>query len=345
MYRVDLRSDCVTHPSPEMRKAMAEAEVGDDVFGDDPTVNRLQEIAAECLGKEAALFVASGTMANLVAVLSQAQRGNEIILGDEAHIFHHEAGGASVLGGVGMYPVPNEPDGTMKPENIAKALRDETDVHQPRTALLCLENTHNHRNGHPIPAEATKQMADVGHNAGLRVHMDGARVFNAAVALECPVSALVAEVDSVGFCLSKGLSCPVGSVLCGDADFIAEARRWRKMVGGGMRQAGIIAAAGIVALETMVERLAEDHANARRLAEGLAEIPGISLDPEDVQTNLVWFGVPEGKGQEIAAALREEGVNMVGRDSILRMVTHYGVDADDIEFTLSATRTVIAGLS
>ncbi len=347
MFRVDLRSDCVTHPSPEMHKAMAEAELGDDVFGDDPTTNRLQELAAERLGKEAALFVASGTMSNLVAVLSHAQRGNEIILGDQSHILHHEAGGASVLGGVSMYAVPNEADGTIRPENIEGAIRDREDVHQPRTRLLCLENTHNHRNGVPVTAEATKRMSDVARATGLRVHLDGARVFNAAVALECPVSALVADVDSAGFCLSKGLSCPVGSVLCGDSDFILEAKRWRKMVGGGMRQVGVIAAAGIVALETMVERLADDHANARKLAFGLAEIRGITLDPEAIRTNLVWFGVPEDKGQEIAAGLRDEGVNMlgVGGGSVLRMVTHYGIDGDDIDFALSATRRVMSTIA
>ena len=328
-----------------MIEAMSRAELGDDVFGDDPTTNRLQEMAAERLGKEAGLFMASGTMSNLVAVLTHTQRGDEIILGDQAHIFHHEAGGVSVLGGVSMYTVPNEPDGTIKPENIAGAVRDKEDVHHPRTRLLCVENTHNHKSGRALTAEATKRMADAARAAGLGVHMDGARIFNASVALECPVSALTADVDSVGFCLSKGLSCPIGSVLCGDADFIGQARRWRKVVGGGMRQVGVIAAAGIVALETMVDRLAEDHANARRLAHGLAEIRGITLDPETVQTNLVWFGVPENKGDEIAAGLRDGGVNMLGGGSVLRMVTHYGVDGRDIDFVLSATKRAMAAVT
>jgi len=345
MYRVDLRSDCETHPSPEMLKAMSEAEVGDDVFGDDPTTNRLQEMAAERLGKEAGLFVASGTMGNLVAVLAQAQRGNEIILGDQAHIFHHEAGGASALGGVSMYTVPTEADGTIKPENIAAAVRDTTDYHQPRTRLFCLENTHNHMGGRALTAGATKRMADVAHEAGLRVHMDGARVFNASVALECPASALVADVDSVAFCLSKGLACPIGSVLCGDADFIEEAGRWRKMVGGGMRQVGVVAAAGIVALGSMVDRLAEDHANARKLALGLAEIEGISLDPESIETNLVYFDVPDDRGAEIVARLVDEGVNMIGSGSVLRMVPHYGVDGDDIDFALSAMKRVMEAVT
>jgi len=345
MFRVDMRSDCVTHPSPEMIEAMSRAELGDDVFGDDPTTNRLQEMAAERLGKEAGLFMASGTMSNLVAVLTHTQRGDEIILGDEAHIFHHEAGGVSVLGGVSMYTVPNEPDGTIRPENIAGAVRDKEDVHHPRTRLLCIENTHNHRNGRALTAEATKRMADVAREAGLGVHMDGARIFNASVALECPVSALTADVDSVGFCLSKGLSCPIGSVLCGDADFIGRARRWRKVVGGGMRQVGVVAAAGIVALETMVDRLAEDHANARRLAHGLAEIGGISLDPESIETNLVYFDVPDSRGAEIAARLRDEGVNMIGSGSRLRMVTHYGVDGGDIDFVLSAMKRVMAAIA
>jgi len=328
-----------------MLRAMSDAELGDDVFGDDPTVNRLQGMAAERLGKEAGLFMASGTMSNLVAVLSHAQRGNEIILGDHSHILHHEASGASVLGGVSMFAVPNEPDGTITPENIAAGIRDKDDIHQPRTRVLGLENTHNHMNGSAITPEATKRMADVAHDAGLLVHLDGARLFNASVALECPASALTAEADSVGFCLSKGLACPVGSVLCGGADFIEEARRWRKMVGGGMRQAGVIAAAGIVALDSMVDRLAEDHANARKLAYGLAEIPGVTLDLEKVQTNLVWFGVPEGKGNEIAAGLRAEGVNMLGGGSVLRMVPHYGVNADDIDFALTATQRVMARIA
>ena len=339
--RVDMRSDTVSHPTPEMRKAMYEAEVGDDVYGDDPTTNRLQDKAAEMLGKEAGLFVSSGTQSNLTAVLAQATRGDEIIVGDKCHIFNSEAGGASVLGGVAMFPIKTQPDGTFAAEDIEAAVRPR-DYHKPRSVLLCLENTHNLTGGRAVTPEATKRMADVGHRKGLRVHLDGARIFNAAVALECPVAELTRHVDSVGFCLSKSLCCPIGSVLCGDDDFIREAGRWRKMMGGGMRQVGIVAAAGIVALDTMVDRLSDDHANARKLAYGLAEIKGIKLDPASVETNIVRFGVPKGTGAKVAAALKEQGVYINSGDSDLRMVTHYWVTSADIEFTLKAMRKVMA---
>lgn len=344
MIRVDLRSDTVTHPSPEMRKAMYEAELGDDVYGDDPTVNRLQEKAAEMLGKEAGLFVSSGTQSNLAAVLAQAQRGDEIIVGDQCHIMNNEAGGVSVLGGVTMRPIPTDSQGRLDPDDIRGAVQPR-DYHKPRSVLLCIENTHNASSGRAITPEDTKRMADAARERGLRVHMDGARIFNAAVALETPVSALTEDVDTVGFCLSKGLSCPIGSVLCGDKEFIDEANRWRKILGGGMRQVGVVAAAGIVALDTMVDRMADDHSNARRLAIGLAEVKGIRLNPENIQTNIVRFGVPSGKGGEIAERLKAEGVHINGGGSELRMVTHYGVDSEDIDFTLAATRTVMAAVN
>jgi threonine aldolase len=339
--RVDLRSDTVTHPSPEMRRAMYEAEVGDDVYGDDPTVNRLQEKAAGMLGKEAGLFVTSGTQGNLVSVLAQAGRGDEILVGDMCHIFNNEAGGASVLGGVVMYPVKTDRFGVLDPDLIEAAIKPR-DYHKPPTRLLCIENTHNGTSGQAITPEATRAMAEAAHNRGLRVHLDGARIFNAAVALEVDVKELTGPVDTTTFCLSKGLSCPIGSVVVGDADFIAEATRWRKMLGSAMRQVGIIAAAGIVALDSMVDRMAEDHANARRLAEGLAELEGIALDPSVIRTNIVRFGVPAHSGNKIAKLLKDEGVHINGGDADLRMVTHYGVDSEDVDFTLVAMRNVMA---
>jgi threonine aldolase len=320
---------------------MYEAEVGDDVYGDDPTVNRLQEKAAGMLGKEAGLFVTSGTQGNLVSVLAQAGRGDEILVGDMCHIFNNEAGGASVLGGVVMYPVKTDRFGVLDPGLIEAAIKPR-DYHKPPTRLLCIENTHNGTSGQAITPEATRAMAEAAHNRGLRVHLDGARIFNAAVALEVDVKELTGPVDTTTFCLSKGLSCPIGSVVVGDADFIAEATRWRKMLGSAMRQVGIIAAAGIVALDSMVDRMAEDHANARRLAEGLAELEGIALDPSVIRTNIVRFGVPAHSGNKIAKLLKDEGVHINGGDADLRMVTHYGVDSEDVDFTLVAMRNVMA---
>ena len=333
MREVDFRSDTVTHPTPEMRRAMAAAEVGDDVFGDDPTLNKLEEIAARRLGKEAAVFVASGTMGNLVSILAHAQRGDEVILGNKAHIFRSEAGGASALGGVSYHTVPNDSVGMMDPDDVLNAIRP-ADVHQPNTAVVALENTHNGCGGAVLTPEQIKTIADVAHARDIPVHLDGARVFNAAVALEAPVAELAREVDSITFCLSKGLSCPIGSIICGSREFIGEARRWRKMVGGGMRQVGIIAAAGIVALETMVERLAEDHANAQKLARGLSEIPGISIDPDSLPTNLVFFEVERDDRDELARKLNERGIRGGGQRPRWRYVTHYGITSDDIEYAL-----------
>jgi len=339
---IDLRSDTVTHPTPAMREAMYRAEVGDDVFGEDPTVRRLEEMAAEWMGKEAALFVASGTMGNLVALLTHCGRGDEVILGDHSHTFIYEQGGMAALGGITPRPIPNQPDGTLRLEDIRAAIRSEN-VHYPRTRLVCLENTHNLCDGAPLTAEYTAAVARLAHSCGLRVHLDGARIFNAAAALNCDVRDLVREVDSVMFCLSKGLCAPVGSVLCGSADFIYEARRARKVVGGGMRQAGVLAAAGIVALEQMTGRLAEDHARARRLAEGLARIPGVQVGP--VYTNIFYFwldGVPLAP-QEFLHRLREQGVLVLGReDGRFRAVTHYWITDEDIEATLRAVRAVLA---
>ncbi|MGB9775044.1 MAG: low-specificity L-threonine aldolase [Anaerolineae bacterium] len=343
MRIIDLRSDTVTHPTPAMREAMYRAEVGDDVFGEDPTVRRLEEMAAERMGKEAALFVASGTMGNLVALLTHCGRGDEVILGDRSHTFIYEQGGMAALGGITPRPIPNQPDGTLRLEDIRAAIRSEN-VHYPRSRLVCLENTHNLCDGAPLTAEYTAAVAHLAHSQGLRVHLDGARVFNAAAALNCDVRDLVREVDSVMFCLSKGLCAPVGSVLCGSADFIYEARRARKVVGGGMRQAGVLAAAGIVALEQMAGRLGEDHTRARRLAEGLAQIPGIQVGP--VYTNILYFWLDDGvplAPQEFLRRLREQGIRVLGReDGRFRAVTHYWITDEDVEATLRAVRAALS---
>ena len=334
MRVVDFRSDTVTHPTPEMRKAMAEAEVGDDVHGDDPTVNRLEEMAADMLGKQAAVFVASGTMGNLVSILSHAQRGDEIIVGDQAHIFKNEAGGASALGGVSYHTVRNDQRGMIDPDEVEAAIRSPDNIHHPRTALISIENTHNVCGGAVLTPDDTKAIADVARRHEIPLHIDGARIFNAAVNLETPASDLVKDADSVTFCLSKGLSVPLGSVICGDFEFIEEARRWRKMVGGAMRQVGIIAAAGIVALETMVERLAEDHANARKLALGLSRIPGISIDPDSLPTNLVFFDITSGDPSELARKLNERGIKGGSPARRWRLVTHHDTTGDDVDYAL-----------
>ncbi|MCX6026006.1 MAG: low-specificity L-threonine aldolase [Chloroflexi bacterium] len=343
---IDLRSDTVTHPTPEMRRAMAEAEVGDDVFGEDPTVNRLQAMAAERMGKEAGLFVASGTMGNLVAVLSHCGRGDEVILGDRAHTFLYEAGGVAALGGVHPHPVPNQTDGTLRAEDVREAIRAE-DVHFPRSRLVCLENTHNRCGGVALTAGYTDDMGRLARERGLALHIDGARIFNAAAALDVPAARLVRAADSVCFCLSKALCAPVGSVLCGSQSFIAQARRIRKQAGGGMRQAGILAAAGIVALETMVDRLPEDHANARRLAQGLGQIDGIVLDAGSPFTNMVFFelapAVKKLEARQVAERLAKQGVRVqaVGPRRF-RAVLHYWVDAQSVDRSLEAFRQVLA---
>jgi len=340
MIRVDLRSDTVTHPSPEMRRAMYEAELGDDVYGDDPTVNHLQERAAELLGKEAGLFVSSGTQGNLVSMLAHAQRGEEVLVGDQCHIMNNEAGGSMVLGSIVLYPIRTDEFGFLNPDYIKEAVKPR-DYHKPTTRLLAIENTHNASSGRALDAEQMKAMADAGHEKGLSVHLDGARIFNAAVALDVPVADLTEHVDSVTFCLSKGLSCPIGSIVVGSEGFIQEADRWRKMLGSGMRQVGIIAAAGLVALDSMIERMQEDHDSARHIASRMAEMNGISVDPEHIQTNIIRFKVPPHTGNQIASRLKEEGVYINGGDSDLRIVTHYGVTNDDYEFAISALDRVM----
>jgi threonine aldolase len=344
MRTIDLRSDTVTLPTPEMRRAIAEAPLGDDVYGEDPTINRLEALAAEKVGKQAAMLVVSGTMGNLCALLAHCGRGDEAIVGDESHIYNYEAGGASALGGVAYHVVATAPNGELPLATLAGAIRNAADSHNAMTRLICLENTHNRCGGVVLSPEYMRSVAELARGRGLAVHLDGARVFNAAVALRADVREITRHVDSVQFCLSKGLSAPVGSILAGDAEFIARARRVRKLVGGGMRQAGIIAAAGIVALEQMVDRLAEDHANARLLAEGLASFPQIAVDLATVQSDIVIFRLRDERWtpESFARALAERGLLVGGLGyGRIRAVTHYGVDAGDVEEALEIVRSVL----
>ena len=343
MNMIDLRSDTVTLPTPEMRKAMAEAELGDDVFGEDPTVNRLEELAAQKLGKEAALFVPSGTMANLASVLTHCARGEEVILGDRSHIFLNEAGGIAALGGIHPHTLPNQTDGTILIEDIEGAVRGDN-VHYPRTGLICLENTHNRCCGSALPLSYMESVRDLADDQGLSVHLDGARIFNAAVALECEVREIATFAESVSFCLSKGLCAPVGSLICGTEEFILEARRNRKVLGGGMRQAGVIAAAGIVALETMVDRLREDHENAALLRDGFAEIPGLMLyEGAGVLTNITYMDLDRRgvKEEEFMERLEEGGIRVLRTDPYrFRMVTHHEITREDIDEVVQKVREI-----
>ncbi len=342
---IDLRSDTVTLPTPEMRRAMMEAEVGDDVYGEDPTVNRLQALAAELTGKEAALFVTSGTQGNMVSILTHCGRGDEVIVGDRSHTYLYEQGGMAQLGGIHPRVIPNRPNGTLDPEDVLNAIRPEN-IHFPRSRLLILENTHNFCYGSPITPEYTREIGQLVHERGLRLHIDGARIFNAAVALGVDVKALVEPADSVTFCLSKGLSAPVGSVVCGSREFIEEAKRVRKVLGGGMRQAGVIAAAGIIALTKMVDRLAEDHANARRLAEGLANIPAFEVALDRIRTNIVYFDVVNGRtAQELVERAREAGVLLLAMGPYrIRAVTHYGIEAHHIHEALNILEHIVGSM-
>ena len=342
---IDLRSDTMTQPTDAMRRAMAEAEVGDDVFGEDPTVNRLEEMAAERLGKEAALFVASGTMGGMVSNLTHCGRGDEIIIGSQSHTFLFEQGGSASVGGIHPRTVPNQPDGKLALEDIEAAVRGDN-VHFPRTRLIILENTHNLCNGCPLDIDYMKAVGEIAHRHKLKIHVDGARFFNAAVALNVDPKDLAAEADSVSFCLSKGLGAPVGSVICGTQDFINEARRARKLLGGGMRQAGVLAAAGIVALNEMVDRLADDHANAKKLAMGLAEMPGISIDPDQIPTNIIFFEVTrEGMTpEEFVHRIDAEGIRMLLVPTgpyTVRAVTHYHITAENIDQALGVISKVM----
>ena len=346
MKNIDLRSDTVTLPTRSMLDAIASAHLGDDVFQEDPTINKLESLAAETMGKEAGLLVPSGTMANLTSVLSHCDRGSEVILGDQAHTFMYEAGGISAFGGIHSRQISNQPDGTLKLEDIEGAIRQDN-VHFPPTRLICLENTHNRCSGMPLTVEYTKNVAELAGDHGISVHVDGARIFNAATALDVNVRELSEPVDSVSFCLSKGLSAPVGSLVCGSQDFIAQARRNRKALGGGMRQAGIIAASGIVALTTMVDRISDDHRNARTLAEGIAKINGLSIALDTVRTNIVYFSLElhDIPGEVLVSRMSELGIHFFELSPhTYRLVTHSDVDKNDMEATLEAFKTVMEDL-
>lgn len=344
MDYIDLRSDTVTQPTPEMREAMSKAPVGDDVFGEDPTINKLQDMAAQMTGKEAGLLVPSGTMGNLSAILAHCGRGDEVVMGARAHTFLYEGGGISALGGVHSRQIMEQIDGSLALTDLADSIRPDDD-HQPATRLIEIENTHNRCGGTYQTPEYMRALVDFAHERGLVVHMDGARVFNASAAQGMDVKALTGPVDSVTFCLSKGLSAPVGSVLCGSAEFIGKARRIRKHLGGGMRQAGVLAAAGIVALEKMVDRLSEDHARARRLADGLREIPGLVLDEGSPATNMIFMDLAEDvqmTAGDVFASMKERGVLVgVTGERRFRLVLHYWVDDAGAEKAVSAFRDVL----
>ena len=345
MKAIDLRSDTVTVPTPKMREAIYHAELGDDVYGEDQSTKRLEEMAAEITGTEAALLVPSGTMANLTCVLTHCGRGEEAILGDKSHIFLNEAGGMSALGGVQAHILANQPDGSLRLEDIESAIRGDN-IHFPRTRLICIENTHNRCNGSPLSPEYIDSVAELARKYGLLVHLDGARIFNAAVALGIDVKEFTGSVNSLMFCLSKGLSAPIGSMVCGSKEFISEALRTRKVLGGGMRQTGIIAAAGIISLEQMVDRLSEDHINARNLAEGIAQIPGLSIDIETTKTNIIYFDITDEhlKADEFMKLCGRKGVMFLPTGPTqFRMVTHYGIEPEDIDAALIALRGVMEG--
>jgi len=337
---VDLRSDTVTRPTPAMRAAMADAPLGDDVFGDDTSVNELQQKIANLLGFEAALFVPSGTQSNLCAILSHCQRGDEYIVGQMAHCYRWEGGGAAVLGSVQPQPLAHAPDGTLPLAAVEAAIKPD-DPHFARSRLLALENT---LGGRLLPFDYLVQATKLARQRGLARHLDGARLFNAAVALGAPATTLTQHADSVMFCLSKGLGAPVGSMLCGEAELIDEARRYRKMVGGGMRQAGVIAAAGLIALEHMIERLEDDHVNARRLASGLANLPGLTLENPEPQTNMVYLQLDPARGitgPDVAEALRGDGIVLDPGPYGFRLVTHAWITAGDVEKVIAGFRSAL----
>jgi threonine aldolase len=338
MKIIDLRSDTVTRPTAAMRQVMATAEVGDDVYGEDPTVNRLQELGAELTGQQAALFVPSGTQSNLLALLSHCQRGDEYIVGQQAHCYRYEGGGAAIFGGIQPQPLEFEDDGSLDLPRVADFIKPDDD-HFTRTRLLCLENTHH---GQVLPLEYQRQAADFCRQHGLSLHLDGARLANAAVAGGVSLKAIAGCYDSASICLSKGLGAPVGSLLCGGHDLIERAHRWRKVAGGGMRQAGILAAAGIYALENNLSRLALDHANARALGESLARIAGLKVDLSKLQTNMVFASCDPARKEALIDALRRQNI-FVGGYGQLRFVTHLDVTADDIEQVVDACRAFFAG--
>lgn len=348
MEFIDLRSDTVTWPTPAMREAMANAPLGDDVYGEDPTVNQLERESAEMLGKEAGLFVSSGTQGNLIAVLVHCTgRGDEFIVGHDAHTFKYEVGGTAALGGVQANELEVLEDGTFDLDALRGALRGDN-IHFPRTKLICLENTHGGRYGIPISREYTEQVAEIAHAHGAKLHIDGARIFNAAAALKIEPLKLVESADTLTFCLSKGLCAPVGSILVGSQEFITEARRIRKMLGGGMRQVGVLAAAGLIAVREMTQRLHEDHENACLLAEGLATIPGLKVDLERVYTNFVMFEITEQAKltpEALSERLKDE-YRIIMRPypayrRLFRAVTHYWITRDHVNTVVEAMRTLL----
>ena len=338
---IDLRSDTVTKPTDEMRAAMAAADVGDDVYGEDPTVNRLQEMSADLFGKEAALFVPSGSMGNQIAVKIHTQPGQEVVIEERGHILNYELGMSAILSGVTFRSIQSgDGSGHLTWDEIAAVLHTDGVYDHTQTGLLCLENTHNLGGGRIMTAEYCADLCEKAHAVGLPVHMDGARIFNAAVALNQSVAELTRHCDSIQFCLSKGLGAPVGSMLVGTKNFIDEARIWRKRLGGGMRQIGVLAAAGLIALDDGPQRLGEDHANAKRLAEGLNEIDGITIDTAKIETNIVIFDISgtDKTSAEIVASLKDKGILAIGFGNLIRMVTHLDVISGDIETTIEAMR-------
>jgi len=350
---IDLRSDTVTMPTDEMLKAITSAKLGDDVFCEDPTVNKLEEKAANIMGKEAGLLVPSGTMGNLVSILTHCDRGTEILLGNKSHTFYYEAGGISAFGGIHSRQLVNQSDGTIKIEDIKSAIRMDN-IHFPKTSAISLENTHNLCNGSPLLPEYVQDVAHITHDNSMKLHIDGARIFNAAVALNVDVKDLVVDADSVTFCLSKGLSSPVGSIICGNEEFIYYARRNRKALGGGMRQAGIIAAAGIVSLDKMINQIREDHNNAQLLSEGIANIEGLSIDREHIKSNILYFDIKKEKTRSPKLAKQTPDNNLYPFDIILdnvyfletspsrfRLVTHYGINGQDVEKTLGILKQMV----
>ena len=334
MPTIDFRSDTVAMPSPEMREAMVKAPLGDDVFGDDPTTNKLLEVAAKRMGKASATFVPSGTMGNLIGVAVNAQRGQELVADADSHLFLYETAGAAAVCGVQVRPLATE-TGVLSPRQIVDAIRPRDDPHQPTTAAVTFENTHNRHGGAVWPIEDLRAASDAAHEHGLRVHLDGARIFNASVALGVPAAEIAAHADTVTFCLSKGLACPIGSIFCGSEEDVEEARRWRKRLGGGMRQVGVLAAAGLIALDKMVDRLADDHGNARTLAEGLAELPGVRCDPSRVQTNLVYFDLESMPAARFVEECERRGLlSAATAPHRIRFVTHYGIESEDVQEAL-----------
>ena len=350
---IDLRSDTVTLPSDEMRKTIASSKLGDDVFGEDPCVNKLEQKAALIMGKDRGLLVPSGTMGNLVSILVHCQRGTEIILGDKAHTFVYEAGGISAFGGVHSRQLTNQTDGTIDIDEIKSAIRMDND-HFPKTSAITLENTHNLCNGSPLSPDYIKDVAQIARANDMKLHIDGARIFNAAVALDVDVKDLVADSDSITFCLSKGLAAPIGSVICGSEKFIYHARRTRKALGGGMRQAGIIASAGMYSLDNMLDQIHEDHKNAKRLAAGIEDIDGLSINKKNIKSNILYFDIEKNKNRGEELARQTENIEIYpfeialdntrffeSRPGRFRLVTHYGITRDDIEKALATLKNMV----